>query len=422
MTPTKHRHGAEEPFILLAITSLVIVSLWMWIRSSWLLEFFYSNNMLALAHTLTLGFVSSVIMGVLYRLVPMSLFVQPVSLTLGRIQFGLFLIGVTGMVAHFLRSEWANVAWSALFVWLAAMVQFYNWKGLITTAIKGDWVARYVMASMAYLVLAGTLGALMGFAKGLPQYVSFPHTSFVSNLYVHIHLAGLGWVTNMVFGFHLRLWPRTLGPRRYLWLRFWLLQTGIIGLVVTQWVFDSGQALFAAMIMFAVGWQAWNPARAFIKNRVREWELVPLVFLLLTALAGLGLSLGWPSAESSLRSKVQMAYGFVGLWGWFVLTINIFVYKLFPMWVWQERFGKDHGKVPVPAMKDLYSHALRTLSLLSYCSGIVLTVVAILISNAVLIKASLALVLVGTATFVTNFFRMARWQLFNLTYTPQAEE
>lgn len=416
------RSAVEEPFILLAITSLSAASLWMWIRAPLLLEFFYSNELLALTHTLTLGFVTAVIMGVLYRLLPMAMLVQPKSQRLGKIQFGLFLTGVLGMVFHFYQAQWHGLAWSAVFVWVATLIQLYNWNGLIAVADAGDWTARYVVTSIRYLALAATLGVVMGFAKGLPQYISLPHTSFVSNLYVHIHLAGLGWVTNMVFGFHLRLWPRSVGNRRFLALRYWLLQGGIMGLVVSQWTIGSVQVVFATMILIAIGWQGWGPMRAFINRQAREWELVPFVLLLGTAIVGVGLSLGWPSLESSLRSRVQMAYGFVGMWGWFVLTINIFVYKLFPMWVWQERFQKDLGNKPVPAMSDLYSHPLRTISLVSYSSGIVLTVIAILMSNTPLIKVSLGLVFLGTACFVTNFVRMARWKLFNLTYVPQPED
>lgn len=390
----------------------------MWIRSPLLLEFFYSNELLALTHTLTLGFVTSLIMGVLYRLLPLALLVRPKSLLLAKIQFGLYFIGVSGMVYHFYQAEWAGLAWSTVLVWLATLIQLYNWKGLLDVAAAGDWTARYAVASIRYLALAATLGLLMGFAKGLPQYISLPHTTFISNLYVHIHLAGLGWVTNMVFGFHLRLWPRTAGNVRFLALRYWLLQVGIVGLVLSQWIMGSIQVLFATMILIAIVWQGWGPMRAFISKQAREWEMAPFILLLGTAVIGVALSLGWPSPESSLRSRVQMAYGFVGLWGWFVLTINIFVYKLFPMWVWQERFQKDLGIKRVPAMRDLYSRPLRIISLISYSSGIVLTVVAILTVNAPLIKVSLGLVFLGTASFVTNFVLMARWKLFNLTYKP----
>jgi hypothetical protein len=48
--------------------------------------------------------------------------------------------------------------------------------------------------------------------------------------------------------------------------------------------------------------------------------------------------------------------------GWITLTITAQVYKLFPMFVWEERFRDLWGKEPVPAMRDLYSGTLQTVS------------------------------------------------------------
>src|ERR1700730_2868099 len=76
--------------------------------------FFYQMIPLALVHSFTLGWITAAMMGVMYRYVP-ALTRHPVPYPrLAYVQLMLYVIGVSGMVAHF-----AIGIWSA--VWLAAI-------------------------------------------------------------------------------------------------------------------------------------------------------------------------------------------------------------------------------------------------------------------------------------------------------------
>ncbi len=408
----------EAPYILFALASLATGAVWLNVRPSLLLGFYYSNEMLALTHTLTLGFVTSLILGVFHRLAPMSIFVEPRSRVWSRVQFWLYVVGVLGMIFHFALSEWHGLAWSAFLVWCAALVQLFNWSGVWAVAFRGEWVARFVACAHVYFVLAATLGTLMGLAKGRPGWVSLPHGVFVHNLYAHVHLAALGWVANMIFGFHLKLWPRTAGRRDWLPVRFLLLQAGVLGMSVT-WLFGFGNRIpFALLVAAAVIWQAWGPVLGWISRRAREWELLPMAALLAVIALGVALACGWPPEEDPLRLRVQFAFAFIALWGWIVLSIAVFAFKLFPMWVWQERFQKDLGTSDVPAMRDLYSRRLFALTNLSLFAGTAGAAFAISMAWEWPLRLSLGILLIGVAGFLANFFRVARWALFNRPYTP----
>ena len=419
MGPRGHRR-LEEPFILLGMVSLLAGAVWLNVRYPLLLGFYYSNELLAITHTLTLGFVTSLIMGVFHRLAPMALFVEPRSRLWARVQFGFYGVGVIGMVFHFVIAKWSGLAWSALMVWCAAAIQLYNWAGVWTIARRGDWVARYAATSQLYLLLAASLGLFLGSAKALPGLFQIPHGTFITSLYAHVHLAALGWVTNMLFGFQLRLWPRTVGRREWIPLRYLMLQVGVVGMSTT-WLFDVGNRIpFAVLVAAAVLWQAWGPARAWLSGRVRDPELLPMVVLFAAALAGLVLALGWPHADEPVRLRLQLAYGFVVLWGGFVLSIAIFAFRLFPMWVWQERFQAEFGKAPVPGMRDLFSRRLRKITHASLLSGVVGTATAITAGWEGLLRVSLAVLLGGVVAFLWNFFRVARWALTDKPFVPDA--
>ena len=74
-------------------------------------------------HVFTLGFITSAIMGVMYRYVP-ALMRRPVAYPrLAMFQFVGYAIGVAGMVSHFALGNWTGLWWSAALV-LASVIVF----------------------------------------------------------------------------------------------------------------------------------------------------------------------------------------------------------------------------------------------------------------------------------------------------------
>jgi hypothetical protein len=404
------------------MVSLVGASVWIALRHRLLLEYFYFSELLALTHLLTLGFISSLMMGVLIRLAPMALGVSARSGRLSILQYLLFLIGASGMVSHFWLGSWTGMAWATPLVMAAALIQVVNFSGIFTRARRADWVARFVAASLLHFVLAAALGVLLGFNKVLAKDWSLLPAPILSNLSAHAHLAAVGWVTSMIFGFQLKLVPTTRGAERSLPWRFGLLQGGLLGLVAVLLADLPGTGFFAASIAAAVVWQAWGPTRALLTARAREWEAVPLLFLVGVSLIGLLLAWGVPEEGSAFRAKLQLAYGYSGLFGWIVFTITAVAFKLFPIWVWQERFQADFGRKPVPGMKDLYLHGLRVGSHLLLAAGVIGTAAGIFWGARPMLAVGSALVVLGVVSFIFNFVRMARWGLLPGEYRPSEAE
>ena len=397
--------------------SLVMATAWLFIKREYLLEHFYFSQLLALTHLVTLGFLSSLMMGVLHRLSPTLLGVEAASYWVGRAQFGFYFVGVWGMVAHFWMGESTGVSWSTFLVWVASVLQIWNFRGLFLVGGRNAWPARFVAASLAYFLLAATLGILLGLLKGYDVRAPILTTHYIDNVFAHAHLAGVGWVAMMIFGVELKLVPTTVGGARFLPVRFALLNIGTLG-VAFAFLTEESVAPFAVLLAIACVWQAWGPARALVKGRAREWELLPMTLLVLAAASGVALSFGWPDVADPARGRVQLVYGFLGVFGFMVLTVVTVAFKLFPMWVWKERFQKDFGKNPVPGMKELASEKLRVAANVGIFTGVLLTAVAIAISNPTLLNISTPLILLGVICFVANFVRVARWELLKLDYKP----
>ena len=397
--------------------SLVLATAWLVFKRDYLLEYFYFSQLLALTHLVTLGFLSSLMMGVLHRLSPTLLGVDPSSYWVGRAQFGLYFVGVWGMIFHFWIGEPKGMSWATFLLLAAGVLQVWNFRGLFLVKGKNAWPARFAATALVYFLLAATLGILLGLLKGYDVRAPILTTHYIDNVFAHAHLAGVGWVAMMIFGVELKLVPTTLGGARFLPVRFALLNIGTLG-VAFAFLTEESVAPFAVLLAFACVWQAWGPARALVKGRAREWELLPLTLLLLAAASGVALSFGWPDVADPARGRVQLAYGFLGVFGFMVLTVVTVAFKLFPMWVWKERFQKDFGKKPVPGMKELHSEKLRVAANVGIFTGVLLTAVAIATSNPTLLNISTPLVLLGVISFVANFVRVARWELLKLDYKP----
>jgi hypothetical protein len=418
--------SGSEPFILTAMASLLGGTLWLFRERELLLGHFYRPEILSITHTLTLGWISMLMMGVLVRLSPRALGISIRSRRWLLVQFFLMLTGYTGMVFHFWVSGWVAMASAAVLIVFAAVVQICNFTGIFARLRSGDWLYRYVAAALINFLLAAVLGVLLGFNKVYDVLGG----EFFPNIFAHAHLAAVGWISMMIVGFEHRLLPTSRPDPRHIspWaaIRFWLLEAGVIGLVVSLLVVSRATPFFAAMIVAALALHAWRPLWTLVRGKVEDraslWGTLALVFLMASALAGFFLSLDLPSPNSVLRMRVQFAYGYVGLLGWITLTITSQVYKLFPMFVWEERFRELWGKEPVPAMRDLYSRDLQTVSNGFLALGVAGAAAGIVANYLPLITFFHGLVIIGVLAFLVNFFLMARWALLRTTYHPSPED
>jgi hypothetical protein len=278
---------------------------------------------------------------------------------------------------------------------------------------------------MVHFFLAALLGILLGFNK----VYNVLGGEFFPNIFAHAHLAAVGWVTMMILGFEQRLLPssRPVEPAgRAAALRFLLFEIGLLGVVGGLLAGSRLVPFFGALILAALAAHAARPLALLVRRKVQDraslWATVALLFLVLDAALGVLLAFGFPEAGSPMRIRVQWVYGYVGLLGWITLTITQLAYKLFPMFVWEERFRALFGMQPVPAMRDLYSPHLQAVSGSFLVTGIAGTAAGILAGSLPLITFFHGTVIVGAAAFVVNFFLMARWALLETRFTPSAED
>ena len=410
--PVHCKAPAEEPFILAAMLSLLGATLWTALRPELLLQFFYSPEHLALVHVLTLGFLTSIIMGVLLRVGPLALGASQRSPWLARAQAALFLLGAAGMVAHFALGRWAGLSWSALCVLAAALVQVVNLSAVFARAARGDLPALHVAAALVHLVLAASLGTIYGCLRAWGADYGFgtAEVPMLSRLGAHLLLAAGGWVGTMILGLQLKLLPDSAGPRPLVLLRFFLWQAGVLGGAACLLGGLPGLPWALGAVALAAALQLMGPLARLRRQRGSAGELVALLLLLAAAVAALLESLDLP-ADGALRLRLVHATGYALLLGFGPLTVASAATKLFPLFVWEERFAADLGRKPVPPVAALASPRLRDAAVGTLTLGLLVTAGAIVAEHEVLAAVGAWVVLAGAALLVTGFARTASWAL-----------
>ena len=114
------------PYLLTAVAAFVLACAAVPRLAGELAGHYYHPHVAALAHTVTLGWITLSIMGASYQLIPIVLERPVWSERLGRWQFWVVTLGIAGMVAHFYIGRWPGLLMAAAMVGAGAAMHQVN--------------------------------------------------------------------------------------------------------------------------------------------------------------------------------------------------------------------------------------------------------------------------------------------------------
>lgn len=393
-----------------AIASFVILCLLLVLNAAEFHGHYFQPQLLALTHLAMLGWVSMTIFGAMYQLVPVVLEVRLFSERIAFIQFWIYLLGLSGLIAGFWSFRVGyHLAASATLVTVAIFLFIFNMLVTLSRVTNWNLTGLYILASLVYLGLTAIAGFLLALNLGFP-FISRIHLDYLK---IHAHLGFVGWVVMVIMGVGLKLIPMfglshgfSTAPAK---VALVLVNLGLIGTTL-EWLLDGPQWLLQIyIILLLLGLISFVVQLVLIfRKRVRrlldvgmKHSAVAFTYFFLSTLLG-GIIAFTDIEHQNSKEAAVLAYGVLISLGCFSMLIVGQMYKIVPFLVWFHTFSDKVGKEPVPMLKDMFSERIATVQFWFINAGIVVVLAGVLASNDELLLLGFSFLLAASLLFSFN--------------------
>jgi len=331
--------------------------------------FFYHAWLIGLVHLITLGWITFSILGAMYIVGPLALRMEIPARRCDYFAYGLAVIGLIGMVAHFWIQQYAGMAWSAATITAGVL---YMTGRIIASVRHGRLqpaVKLHIVLACVNFWLAASMGLLIAFDKELHFLQGF----VLSNVFAHAHLAALGWATMMVVGVGYRLLPMTFPSKmptgRSIYASAILLESGVLGLFVTlllgsAWALAFGLLVVAGIAAFGthVAWMLRHAAPQPIGAPRIHFGVLHAAGAGLSLIAAIAIGLILLLVPDSPRTlHAAAAYGVLGLVGFLGQMVVAMEARLLPLVTWFWTYARSGYEVPPPSPHTMRDTTLQAI-------------------------------------------------------------
>lgn len=398
-------------YFIASILGFVILTFLVFINADSIKGFYFQPKLLGLTHIATLAWITMIIFGAMFQLVPVVLQIKLFSEKLAEIQFWIFLIGITGMVISFFRFNTYLLALFASLVSLAMLIFIFNITASMIKVKEWNMTGTYIAAALIYLFFTVVAGIMMA----INLYHPYFKTNHLEYLKLHAHLAFIGWVSMVIMGVSYKLIPMfslshgfSLKPAKWV---LWFINAGLILLIVEYHLAERTIMLPIGSVLIAIGILVFlYQVYLIMKNRVRKILDVGLTYTMLsfgmmTIATLLGLFLVFEKfLKPEVFEKLALIYGFLIIFGYFSLIIVGQMYKIVPFLVWFHKFSAKVGLEPVPMLKDMYNEKVAKVEFIMMNTALAGIIAAMALENEVLMFVFTGLMFLSSLFFLNNMF------------------
>jgi hypothetical protein len=392
------------------------------VRPAEIAGFYYHPRLIALVHLVTLGWVSSSILGALYLVGPLTFRVVMPGSWRDVAAFLMWAIGVSGVAAHFWLDTLIGVAWAGVMAMIAMVFVGGRVLRRLPSAPVPIEARLPVMCAVVNILLAALLGVALGVNKTHP----FLPVSQLDGVLAHAHLAGLGWGVMMVMGAGYRLLPMMLpsavphgaGPIAstvLTQLGAWLLVAARMAaappaiLTAAALAAAAGVTLFLIQVVWMLRHPRPAPAAQPRPDLGVAHALQALVWLAVSTAFGVWLALA-PASGASLAAA--MAYGVLALVGFLAQMVVGVAARLVPLYAWLWGFAdRAHQSTP-PSLHHALSRPVQMVTLGLWTGGVPLLAIALAQDQHVWISMGAATLSVAVILGGANL-TLGVWRLWN---------
>jgi hypothetical protein len=406
-------YKAVVPFYAYAAFSFLVAAVLLVLSSKAFGSHYFQPPVLAVTHTMALGWGTMMILGASHQLFPVMIEGKLYSDRLAYLSFALAGTGIPLLVYAFYTFNMNLPAQcGAVLVNAGVLCFLVNITASLIASKKRNVHALFVLTATLWLFTTTVIGLLLVF--------NFTHTIFKSDslhyLSLHAHLGIAGWFLLLVIGVGTRLIPMFLISKYtnapLLWAIFTLINAALVSFIGIYLYTERGYmfafpmiAVFTAVFLFCrYCYQSY-------KKRIRKQTDNQVGISLLSALM-MGIPLVLLAViivvlvASSVDTRLVMAYGFSIFFGWITAIIFGMTFKTLPFIIWNKVYHHRAGLGKTPNPKDLVNTRIFNIMGVCYLSGFILFIGGILLPYFVLLKASAAALLLAAVLYNWNVYRV----------------
>jgi len=308
------------PFYIYAALAFLVATVLLFTSSHVFLQHYFQPTILAITHTMALGWGTMIIVGASHQLLPVLIEGKLYSNILAYLTFVLTASGIPMLVCAFYTF---NMQWPAQYGALLINTGIFLYLVNVTLSIAKSGHrnvhALFILIAGLWLFITTLIGGLLVFnftynilSKGSLHYLS-----------LHAHIGIVGWFLLLVTGVGSRLIPMFLISKysntKILWYIFTLINVGLL-LFIFVFLYTSRALLYlvpvsliaVALCMF--GYFCWKSYEQRIRRHVDELMKISLLSVLLMIVPLIFL-------VSLANTPWVLAYGTAVFFGWLTAII-----------------------------------------------------------------------------------------------------
>jgi cbb3-type cytochrome oxidase subunit 1 len=399
------------PYYAYGAVAFIIASVMMFFAAGDVASSFLTPKVISIAHIMILGWITMIIFGALYQLIPVVMEVKLFSEKLAMASFISLGVGMPLMAYSF----WFNYIGATLpmilggsLVIISVIMFVINAAGSAAKTENKTIENRFIVTSVVWLLLT----VLLGLAIILyPQILN--HGSFL----IHVHIGIIGWFMLLVVGVASTLMPMFFIShqlnKKYLDYAYWLINAGLVMLVITMFYglgnmvrAASGAAVLAGFIFFfKYNYDAYKKRLRRNLDIGMKLSVLAFVLFLITLLAGFLSSFG-DLIGTQFETRINLTYGIALIFGFLTALILGQMYKTLPFIVWLKLYQDKVGKFKTPLPADMHSEEAAQAHYFFYIAAFGLLIAGVWAREAMLIIASAALMTTTAVLYAYNTFKI----------------
>jgi cbb3-type cytochrome oxidase subunit 1 len=394
--------------VILFLTSVLIV-----FYPAAFTQHFFSAQLLAITHLLVLGWITMIIFGALYQLLPVIMEVKLYSEQLAKFSFALLGVGTVLLAFAFWRFSFGVVMYVAGSLIVISVILFViNVLRTAQSSSKNVVERTFIVSSVIWLLFT----VLAGLALAVNLSHPYLKVSHIELLKLHAHAGLVGWFIQLIIGVSSKLLPMFMVSHgvstKKLNFAFYYINIGLVVGVVSLY-FQFKIAILLSAVFVAAGIIAYLLflIKSYKKRVKKQLDIgmkqsalsyailvIPL-FLVFTLIFNF-------EFLNTLTLPLSVAYGSAIVIGFITSLVMGQTYKTLPFIVWLKVYKGRVGKVVLPLPKDLYSEKVANAQVWLFAAGFVFLLIGISVTSQILVMLGGIVLFLSVTLYNYNIFKI----------------